>query len=62
MEVGAAAQAFQRGISLMCHWLERLTGRSFPQPSKGWQIALFNRLNMYHPPLDSGERQYKSRA
>ena len=27
MEVGAAAQDFQRGISRMCHWLERLAGR-----------------------------------
>jgi len=37
--------------------------RRYHQPSVGGgQIVVFNRLNLYHEPPDSGERQCKSRA
>ena len=41
--------------------LHRIPTQVRGQPSERQQIVIFNRLDLYHTPPDSGGRQYKSR-
>jgi len=41
--------------------IEGQHGKLTTSPQQGEHIVLVNRLDLYHTPLDSGERQCKSR-